>query len=149
MRLLGRRVRTAGLVLALMVAGHARVRAQEVPAVPIDCGPFRVGAGDLVQVNVGNTGPAGQEAVTLRASLLDQDGAALGEQTITLGPGQSRSVSVTLLRTGLVRGQVTPLSGPDMPQLRATLQATRQSRLRLTYGPIVECAGPTGSRGPV
>jgi hypothetical protein len=133
----------------MMAAGHARVRAQEVPAVPIDCGPFRGGAGDLVQVNVGNTGPAGQEAVVLRASLLDAEGAALAEQTVTLGPGQSRSVSATLLRTGLVRGQVTPLSGPDAPQLRATLQATRQTRLKLTYGPIVECAGPPASRGPV
>ena len=149
MRMLGRRMWMAGALLAAMSSSQSNLRAQEVPALPIDCGPFRVFPGDLVQVNVGNTGPAGEELVIVHAGLLDADGGVLGEQTITLAPGQSRALSVNVPQGGLVRGRVAPVSGPEVLHLRATLQSVRQARLRLTYGPIVECAGPTGSRGPV
>ena len=149
MRGLRRKTGLAVALLAAATAGSSGLRAQEVPVVPIDCGPFRVSPGDLVQVNVGNAGPAGEELVIVHAGLLDQDGAVLSERTITLEPGQSRSLSVPVAGGGLVRGRVRMVSGPDTPQVRATMQATRQTRLRLTYGPIVECAGPTASRGPV
>jgi hypothetical protein len=149
MRVFGRRTYVAVVLLAAAAAVPAGVFAQEVPAVPIDCGPFRVFPGDLAHVNVGNTGAPGEEAVTVQAAVMDEDGAVLMERTITLAPGQSRSLSVNLPAGGLVRGRVRAVSGPEEPHLRATMQATRQQRLRLTYGPIVECAGPTASRGPV
>ena len=149
MRVLGRRVWMAGALLAAVVSGQSSLRAQEVPALPIDCGPFRVFPGDLVHVNVGNTTPVTEEVAIVHAGLMDGDGAVLAEQTITLAPGQSRSLSLNVRDGGLVRGRVAPVSGPDNLQLRATLQAMRQQRLRLTYGPAFECAGPTASRGPV
>lgn len=149
MKVLERRTCVAVVLLAAAAAVPTGLRAQEVPAVPIDCGPFHVFPGDLVQVNVGNAGAAGEELLVVHAGLLDPDGAVLGERTITLEPGQSRSLSVNVAGGGLVRGRVRMVSGPDSPQVRATMQATRQTRLRLTYGPIVECAGPTASRGPV
>jgi hypothetical protein len=145
--------RTCRALVLLAAAAAATVapgvRAQEVPVVPIDCGPFRVAPGDLVHVNVGNGGPAAEELVIVHAGLMDQDGALLGERNITLQPGQSRSLSVSVPGGGLVRARVRVVTGPESPQLRATMQSTRQTRLRLTYGPIVECAGPTASRGPV
>src|SRR5262249_30302350 len=140
-----------GLVLAAATAvgSRPRVLAQTVPFEPIDCGPVRVFPGDLVALHVGNATKSTQ-VVVLQAQLLDADGAALLDRSLTLSAGQSRSVSLRIGQNGLVRGEVTPLSGPDGLRLKAAVQVTpTQQGLRLTYGPHFECAGPTGTRGPV
>jgi hypothetical protein len=139
-----------GLVLAAVAAAGSRPRvlAQEVPFVPIDCGPVGVFPGDVVALNVGNATKGAQAEVVLHARLFDAEGVALVDRSLTLAAGQSRSVSVRLAETGLVRGEVVPVTGPDELRLKASVQVTRQQRLRLTYGPHFECAGPTGSRPP-
>ena len=139
-----------GLALAAAAAASSRapVQAQTVPLDPIHCGPVGVFPGDLVAINVGNAGRPPQTAVVLHARLLDAEGDALVDQTLTLAPGQSRAVTLRAVG-GLVRGEVVPVSGPDDATLKATVQVTRQQRMRLTYGPHFECAGPPGSRGPV
>jgi hypothetical protein len=148
MRVPVRRAGIAAFALAAVAGGQPQARAQVIEPT-IDCGPFRVFPGDLVHVNVGNTGSAAEELVIVHVGVLDENGAPLLERTITLAPGHSRSASVTMADGGLVRGRVRVMSGPENPQLRATMQGTRQQRFRLTYGPNFECAGPTASRGPV
>jgi hypothetical protein len=142
------------IAVLLLAAGAAAststpVFAQELPPPPIDCGPVRVLPGDLVAVNVGHPGRAVLDPVVVQARLLDAEGSPLADVVLTLGPGQSRAVSVRSTDGGLVRGEIVPVSGPAELSLRATVQVTHQRRLRLTYGPTFECAGPTASRGPV
>jgi hypothetical protein len=139
----------AGLLLSCWAGFTATpVLAQEPPPA-IDCGPVNVRPGDLVAVNVGHPGRAVVDPVVLQARLLDAEGSPLADVTLTLAAGQSRAVSVKTTEGGLVRGEIVPVSGPSDLILRATFQVTRQNRLRLTYGPTFECAGPTASRGPV
>jgi hypothetical protein len=141
----------AALSLAASVGASSftPVLAQTVPPPPIDCGPVGVGFGDLVSLNVGNAGRGAQEPVVLHARWFNAEGTALVEQTLTLAPGQSRAVTLRPAEDGLFRGEIVPVSGPTEPGLSATVQVTRPRRLRLTYGPAFECAGPTASRGPV
>ena len=140
----------AALLLAAAAAASTStpVLAQEPPPA-IDCGPVNVRPGDLVAVNVGHPGRAVVDPVVLNARLLDAEGSPLTDVTLTLAPGQSRAASVKSTEGGLVRAEIVPVSGPSDLILRATVQVTRQNRLRLTYGPTFECAGPTASRGPV
>jgi hypothetical protein len=105
-------------------------------------------AGDLVALNVGNAGRAPQGPIVVLLRLVDSEGGALVERTMTLAAGQSRLVYTLSVRGGLVRGEVVPVSPPEDLRLTATMQwLTRAGQL--TTGPIVECAGPTGNRGPV
>ena len=140
--------------LALLVATSlgkstsTPVLAQEAPAVPFHCGPMHIFPGDLVALNVGNVGRPPQVSGVVQLRLLDLDGNPLLERSLTLAPGQSRSASLRLPRGGLVRGEVIPLSGPEDLRLRATMQVPSRG-LGLTYGPIVDCSGPTANRGPV
>ena len=146
--------RPALWAMALLVAGtagastSAKVLAQEPVFVPIDCGPINILVGDFVAMNVGNAGRPPQPPVVVQVRLFDAEGSALLEQSLTLAPGQSRAVTARLAEGGLARGEVVPVSGPDDLRLHATMQVPPRAR-RLTYGPIVECAGPTGNRGPV
>jgi hypothetical protein len=141
----------AGLLLAAWAGASTTtpVLAQEPPPPAIDCGPVNVRPGDLVAVNVGHPGRAVVDPVVLHARLLDAEGSPLTDVTLTLAAGQSRAVSVKTTEGGLVRGEIVPVSGPSDLILRATVQVTRENRLRLTYGPTFECSGPTASRGPV
>ena len=153
MRLFQRRALWALAFLLTLATGDTtspQVFAQEAPAAPLHCGPINVFEGHLVALNVGNVGRPPQTPGVVQVRLLDPDGNPLLERSLTLAPGQSRSASLRVSRTGLVRGEVVPVSGPDELQLRATLQVHRPSRSGgLTYGPNVECSGPTGNRGPV
>ena len=140
------------LVLTLAIGGTPSqpVFAQEVPADPLHCGPIHVFEGDLVSLNVGNVGRPPQTPGVLQLRLLDPDGNPLLERSVTLAPGQSRSASLRLPRGGLVRGEIVPVSGPDDLRVRGTMQVQVPTRPRgLTYGPNVDCSGPTGNRGPV
>jgi len=136
------------LTAALGTSTSGRVLAQEPPAIPFDCGPMRVLPGDLVAVNVGNAGRPPQAPLVVEIRLFDADGSPLLERSLTLAPGQSRSASVLLASRALVRGEVVPDSPPEGLRLKATMQVPLRTG-GLTYGPIVECAGPTGNRGPV
>jgi hypothetical protein len=136
------------LATALGAGGSRLVRAQEPPAVPIDCGPMRILVGDLVALNVGNAGRSPQSPVVVQLRLLDAEGRPLLERTATLAPGQSSSFPARPTRGGLVRGEVVPVSPPEDLRLTATMQVSTRAG-GLTVGPIVVCAGPTGNRGPV
>jgi hypothetical protein len=140
---------TMGLVLAVSAGASrpARVLAQTTTLDPLHCGPGGVKPGDLVALNIGNVGQPPQTPVVLHARVLDEEGVALSDQILTLAPGQSLSVSVRV-DGGLVRGEVEPVSGPENAGLIATMQVTRQLRLRLTDQQIFLCAGLPGSRPP-
>jgi hypothetical protein len=147
--------RPAPWALALLVAtafgGNTStpVRAQEIPpGVPLDCGPLHILVGDLVSINVGNVGRTHQGPAVVQLRVLDAAGAPLLDRSVSLALGQSRSARVRLTQEGLVRGEVVPVSGPDDLQLKGTMQVFHGSG-DLTYGPNVECSGPTANRGPV
>lgn len=142
---------TALLLTNVLVGSTSgRVAAQVPVPVPIDCGPMGILVGDLVALNVGNGARAPQAPLVVQFRLLDAEGRPLLERSVTLAPGQSRSLSLRAGRTSLVRGEVVPLSSPEDLRLKATMQVLSVSPAGgLTYGPIVECSGPTGNRGPV
>jgi hypothetical protein len=149
MRLRKRPALRALVLTAALGAGASRlVQAQEPVPREFDCGPMYIFAGDLVALNVGNAGRAPQGPVVVLLRLLDSAGAALVERTLTLAPGQSSFTYRLPAQAGLVRGEVVPVSPPDDLRLTATMQVLVRAG-QLTVGPIVECAGPTGNRGPV
>jgi hypothetical protein len=137
------------VVLAGFVGPADRVAAQTTPPRNIDCGPFRVNAGDFVAVNVGN--PAGSAADVL-VRLLDRDGAELVSQRLALDPGASRTVRWPSSRgfgiplQTLVRGELVVEPGLAQARVRGTVQVFHRN---LTYGPNFECSGDFGGRGPV
>jgi hypothetical protein len=135
------------LMMAVGVGVQPRVLAQAPDVPPLHCGPLGVLRGDLVAINVSNTGQ-GVEPVVASVRLLDTTGSPLLDRTITLATGHSISVSTTLANGGLVRGEIATLSGPSEPRLRATLQVLDVGG-DLTYGPNVQCSGQTANRGPV
>jgi len=140
------------VALGWLVADGRGVRAQ-VPPPPrtIDCGPIRVNVGDFVAVNVGNADRPPQTPTVLLVRLLNPDGGLLLERSLTLSPGQSRTVRWPATTTGvarqvLVRGEVVLVTGPEEPRLLGPVQVFGP---RLTYGPHLVCSGDTGGRGPV
>jgi hypothetical protein len=133
------------VVLAVPVLVEAQAPAPQV----FHCGPGSVFSGDLVAVNVGYP-ERNETAATVRVRLLDLDGGLLLDRTLTLTPGQSRTVRYTVAaslsrRLVLVRAEILLESGPVEPTLLGTLQLFG---LGLTYGPNWQCSGDTGTRGP-
>jgi hypothetical protein len=137
------------VVLACLVGSGERVAAQTTPPRTIDCGPFRVNAGDFVALNVGN--PAAAPADVL-VRLFDRDGQELVSQRLALNPGTSRTVRWPSSRgpglplQALVRGELVVEAGLAQARVRGTIQVFGRD---LTYGPDFECSGDTGGRGPV
>jgi hypothetical protein len=137
------------VVLAALASLGDRAAAQTTPPRAIDCGPFRVNAGDFVAVNVGN--PAASPADVL-VRLLDRDGDELVSQRLALGPGASRTVRWPSSRgpglpaQALVRSELVVEPGLAQARVRGTVQVFGPT---LTYGPNFECAGDPGGRGPV
>src|SRR5262245_58777701 len=137
------------VVLAALASLGDRAAAQTTPPTTIDCGPFRVNAGDFVAVNVGN--PAASPADVL-VRLFDREGVVLVSQRLALDPGKSRTVAWLAPKgpglpvQALVRGELMVEPGLAQERVRGTVQVFGPT---LTYGPHFLCAGDTGGRGPV
>ncbi|MFI5008280.1 MAG: hypothetical protein ACHQKZ_12600 [Solirubrobacterales bacterium] len=140
----------AALACLTLPAGPAY--AQD-PRSEVDCGPTRVNPGDFVAINVGNPGRGPQAPAVLLVRVLDAQGDPLLEQSITLNPGQSRSVrwprqgGVPGARQTLVRGEVVVQSGPTDLRLVGTLQIFKPD---LGYGVTHTCpqSADIGRPGP-
>ena len=138
----------AALACLTLPAGPAY--AQDAP-LEIDCGPTRINASDFLAINVGNPGRRPQAPAVLLVRVLDANGDPLLEQSITLHPGQSRSVrwprqGGVPARQALVRGEVVVQTGPTNVRLMGTLQVFKAD---LTPGPRYVChPGDAGGRGP-